>query len=585
MRGTRQKILALGVLTAFSIVFFSPARVLPKERTSTDWVDGVAPKRRQDAAAAAHAVRVARDGPAETGAPFKQPPIDGVALATAPKAMAAVLKANARALADLDAGRPLRVPTTPRFCMLLATTAKPQYADDLVLIAKTLFTAPNVHTFLMFNLDSISEPPRNVSEQLCTRLRGIGSNFECVWVPSHCTSHMCVASVFFRAMLQVGLTVLEKCDWVVKLDPDCLFVPRAAARFVQGLSPELPAFFGGGTGRVVAFNNKDSVTEAVARRLRVRDDPWPESAYHYEIAMPLTHWVASISTWRAMMMPELAGTQCRPPRELARSPTAKYSANDEVAVALCVWTARAASCITPMPYDFVRTGPAGGMKGFDKFSSPPTLRHIQKVLNYGKLECLVLIHVWPRNDYVAMYNKLNMLDHADRDCGPEGIGLVGRPIMIRYIRSMQEPRTRDTLRTLLVPGPLGQSKKNESCSGSVALLRHPLRGVPAHDVSDEDADAIATKPWLKPADTEGVCQCLAKLNDIRQPASWGTASASTKMRWRAFGCGSVVQVNRPDGPNSTVCQCLAEVPKSERAGALNESRRLRCSGMHSRIMQ
>eukprot|EP00037_Helgoeca_nana_P028216 m.329714 g.329714 ORF g.329714 m.329714 type:complete len:578 (-) comp27711_c0_seq21:186-1919(-) len=573
MRGTRQKILALGVLTAFSIVFFSPARVLPKERTSTDWVDGVAPKRRQDAAAAAHAVRVARDGPAETGAPFKQPPIDGVALATAPKAMAAVLKANARALADLDAGRPLRVPTTPRFCMLLATTAKPQYADDLVLIAKTLFTAPNVHTFLMFNLDSIEEPPRNVSEQLCTRLRRIGSNFECVWVPSHCSGHMCVASVFFRAMLQVGSTVVEKCDWVVKIDPDCLFVPRAAARFVQGLSPELPVYFGGGSGRPIAFNNHLNSTEAVARRQQDRQDPWPDAQYYYSISMPLTQWMASISTWRAMMMPELTGNQCKPPREIVGRPAVAYSGNDEAAVSLCAWTTRAANCFTHMPYEFVRTGPAGGMKGFDKFSSPATIKHIQNVRKHGKFECIMLIHVWPRDEYVAMYEKLNGLNHSDRECGSEGIDLTGsQPFVKSYARSMRRPA--GELRNWFVP--------DQSCPGGVDLLRHPFRGVSTHDISDKDADAMATAPWLKPGDTEGVCQCMANLNDIQQPNSWGTARNSTKMSWKAFECSNLIPMNRSEVPNSTMCQCLAEVPKSERKVALNESRRLSCPNTKSR---
>eukprot|EP00037_Helgoeca_nana_P028218 m.329575 g.329575 ORF g.329575 m.329575 type:complete len:622 (-) comp27711_c0_seq5:186-2051(-) len=520
------------------------------------------------------------DPATETKASFQQPNIRGVSLATAPKVLAAVVEANARALADLDAGRPLRVPTTPRFCALLATTAKPQYADDLVLIAKTLFNAPNVHTFLMFNLHSKSDPPRSVSEQLCAKLRGIGSNFECVWVPSHCRHAKCVASVFFRSMHQVGSTVVDKCDWVVKVDPDVIFVPRAAARFVQGLSPELPALFGGGSGTTIWFNNNNTATPGVARRQRGKPDPWPENRYHCHIGMPQGHWMASISTWRAMMMPELTGNQCKPPRMVVGvKPSLEYLTVDEAAVALCAWTTRAANCLTYMPYPFSRTGPAGGLDGVDKFASPLTLRHIEKVRKAGKFECLMFIHVWPRDEYIATFQKLSSLNHSDRECGSEGIDLVGKTtqlIVMRYGRSMPL-HYKDGLAKRFPPDP-----QEQSCTGRVDLLRHPLRGVAAHDVSDTLADAMATVPWLKPGDTEGVCQCMANLNDIQQPNSWGTARNSTKMSWKAFECSNLIPMNRSEVPNSTMCQCLAEVPKSERKVALNESRRLSCPNTKSR---
>jgi hypothetical protein len=259
-----------------------------------------------------------------------------------------------------------------------------------------------------------------------------------------------------------------------------------------------------------------------------------------------------------MMLPELEGINCMTSRygRGARN----YWGNDEAAATMCAWATRGASCFTVLGnplYNFARIGPAGGMKGADKFSGRVFNAHVGRAKTREKWECLMFVHVWPRDEVEALYALANSGGghkggHESRECGLEGADLfavnattkafvhpkfhklmVGRVSRVTFGNDGKVKQ-----KQLLALSDFGE----KSCNG--AALHHvvldPSRGKPEHDITDSmlaELVASAAPMSLTKEQKETRCQCIAEAFGISHGVTWGTATGKVRDEWVTLQCG------------------------------------------------
>eukprot|EP00040_Diaphanoeca_grandis_P009673 m.49706 g.49706 ORF g.49706 m.49706 type:complete len:460 (-) comp21100_c0_seq1:34-1413(-) len=272
-----------------------------------------------------------------------------------------------------------------RFCTLVPASAKPSYTPYLFEMAKTLFKDEKVMSYLLFNRDDKSEPSVDETVGLCQDLHDIGSNVRCHLTPvENCgIGRKCAARTMFTAMNVLGEEIVENCDFIIKLDPDCIFIPNAALQFVKGTSPERPVFYGTFSANLV-FSGVPNL--------------WVRTQ------MPKGNWMVSVATMRQMISVS---------KKDVCSPNGRYPATDEAAAVLCAYHSQACECVTNWR-NFVRIGPAGG-------DASNLERHVTKIKSRPQeYDCIMLIHKFFLNETTTIYNHLQSLNHSNRTCGDEG---------------------------------------------------------------------------------------------------------------------------------------------------------------------
>lgn len=274
------------------------------------------------------------------------------------------------------------------FCALIPATSKKAYTKYLEMMAETIGRNVHVNSWLLFNGDDGSEPSVEDTYKLCDELTKSGPRMRChIANVTNCpVGRKCAAATIFASAKAIGHDLLNKCDWVIKLDPDCIFIPNAALEFVRDLSPTKKVFYGTFSSKLV-YSGSDHL--------------WLRTQ------MPKGNWMVSIATWKRMQI--VAGmTPC--------TPNGEYAGTDEAAALLCAWVSYGADCVTNWR-DYVRIGPA-------KETEQNLAEHVDRVKNVlGSKACIMLIHKYKMDEFVPIYHELQALNHQDRECGPAGLTL------------------------------------------------------------------------------------------------------------------------------------------------------------------
>jgi len=282
------------------------------------------------------------------------------------------------------------MPSKAKFCAVIPTSAKEPYREMVKMMAKTIGKDPLINSWLFFNGDDQGEKLEDI-DSFCNEMMEEGPRMRCVIsTNTSCPRGKgCAAHNMFKGFEQVASEMVANCDWIIKLDPDCIFSPNAAAQFVKDMDPNRRVFFGTFSGKLV-FSGSSNI--------------WLSTQ------MPKGNWMVSVGTWKRMMRVAL--------NEIC-AVNGKWTGTDEAAAVLCAWYSNGAQCISNWR-DFVRIGPAlNNDKVFQE--------HLGRLEKWGKWECVMLVHKYPVEKTIELYNKLQSFDHASRKCGDEGYDLARSP--------------------------------------------------------------------------------------------------------------------------------------------------------------
>eukprot|EP00040_Diaphanoeca_grandis_P024340 m.133649 g.133649 ORF g.133649 m.133649 type:complete len:478 (-) comp29687_c0_seq1:26-1459(-) len=272
------------------------------------------------------------------------------------------------------------------FCAVIPASAKPAYREMIMLMAKTFGKDAAVNSWLFFNGDDFEEQMQDI-DSMCNEVMAEGTRMRCV-VSKNTTCGRgkgCAAHTMFTGFHEVAADMVKSCDWIIKLDPDCVFSPKAALQFVKGLDPQRRVFYGTFSGKLVHSGSPNI---------------WLSTQ------MPKGNWMVSIGSWRRMMRVALT--------EIC-APHGQWTGTDEAAAVLCAWYSWGAQCMTNWR-DYVRIGPTGN-------SEKVLGEHMERMDKWAKWDCVMLVHKYPLNRTIELYNRLQNYDHANRHCGSEGLQL------------------------------------------------------------------------------------------------------------------------------------------------------------------